>query len=188
MNTQTNNERVTQLITDCLANKRKAQHQFFKLFYSRAMSVCMRYAKDEDEAADMLNEGFMKVFSNLAKYTETEKGSFDAWFKKVMIHTAIDYQRRYKKLTQTVDYEDIPAVEIQLTNENEAIAKLSADELIRHIQLLPPTTRQVFNLYVFEDLPHAEIAKLLDMKEGTSQWHLNQARTKLKEIITKNDQ
>lgn len=187
MKSQTNDEKVMQLITDCLANKRRAQHQFFKLFYSRAMGVCMRYAQDENEAMDMLNEGFLKVFSNLEKFTETEGGSFDAWFKKVMVHTAIDYQRKYKTLVQKVDYEDIPAAEIQLTNENEAISKLSADELLRLIQLLPPTTRQVFNLYVFEDLPHAEIAKLLDMKEGTSQWHLNQARTKLKEMITKNN-
>lgn len=173
------------LIADCLAQKRRGQHQFFKLFYNQAMGICMRYAKDENEAEDMLNEGFLKVFSNLEKYQKKEEGSFNAWFKQVMVHAAIDYQRRYKTLTTTVDYEKIPANYEPLVAENNALSKMSSDELILLIQQLPPITRQVFNLYVFEDLSHAEIAKLLDMKEGTSHWHLNQARGKLQEMIRK---
>ena len=181
MSKQLSEEEIRQLIADCKAEKRRAQHKLFKLFYSKSMAVCMRYAKSEEEAQDMLNEGFLKVFSNLGKYEEG--GSFEAWVKKVMVNAAIDYQRKYKTLTQTTSFEDVTEVEMQTTAENNAITKMSADELIGLIQKLPPTTRSVFNLYVFEEYPHAEIAKMLDMKEGTSHWHLNFARTKLKEMI-----
>ena len=169
-----------QLIADCRAEKRRAQHKLFKLFYSEVMSVCMRYAKDEAEAQDMLSEGFVKVFANLDKFAE---GSFKAWVKKVAVNSAIDYQRRYKTLTQMTDIEEIPETEIQNYDENTALSKITTDELLGLIQQLPPTTRSVFNLYVFEGYPHAEIAEMLQMKEGTSHWHLNFARTKLKEMI-----
>lgn len=181
MNKQTSEAEIMQLIAGCLAEKRRSQHQFFKLYYGKAMSVCSRYAKGEEEAMDMVSEGFMKVFSNLHKYKP--EGSFDAWFKQVIVRTAIDYQRRYKTLTQIVDYEEIPETDLELTDENGALAQISANELLGLIQQLPPVSRNVFNLYVFEDYPHGEIAKMLGIKEGTSHWHLNFARTKLKEMI-----
>ena len=177
---QTTDEELMQLIADCRAEKRRAQHRFFKLFYSEVMAVCMRYAKDEDEAQDMLSEGFIKIFANLDKFAE---GSFKAWMKRVVVNAAIDYQRKYKTLTQTTDIEEVGEVEIQNFDENTALSKITTDELLALIQQLPPATRSVFNLYVFEGYPHAEIAKILQMKEGTSHWHLNFARTKLKEMI-----
>lgn len=181
MSKPTTAEETRQMIAGCKAGKRKAQHQLFKLYYGRAMATCMRYAKSEEEAEDMLNEGFIKIFANIGMYEE--EGSFDAWVKKVMVNAAIDYQRKYKTLVVSANYEDVPEIELHNTTENTAIAKMSAEELTALIQRLPATTRAVFNLYVFEDYSHAEIAKMLDMKEGTSHWHLNHARTKLKEMI-----
>lgn len=178
---QLTEEGLQQLVAECKAEKRRAQHKLFQLFYGKVMAVCMRYAKDEEEAQDMLNEGFLKIFTQIDKYEST--GSFEAWLKKVIINTCIDYQRKYKTLTQTTNFDDIPEIEMRTTEENIAISKMSTDELLQLIQQLPPTTRNVFNLYVFEEYPHAEIAKLLNMKEGTSHWHLNFARTKLKEMI-----
>ena len=177
---QTTDEELMQLIADCRADKRRAQHRFFKLFYSEVMAVCMRYAKDGDEAQDMLSEGFIKVFANLDKFSE---GSFKAWMKRVVVNAAIDYQRKYKTLTQMTDIEEVSDVELHNFDENLAISKISTDELLSLIQQLPPTSRSVFNLYVFEGYSHAEIAEMLEMKEGTSHWHLNFARTKLKEMI-----
>lgn len=182
MSKHSTEDQLRTMIAECKAGKRKAQHQFFKLFYGTAMAICMRYAKDREEAEDMLNEGFLKVFTQIGKYEES--GSFDAWFKKVIINTAIDYQRKYKTLTPTTSFDDLPEISINSTTENEALSKISTDELLALIQQLPPTSRSVFNLYVFEEYPHAEIAKMLDMKEGTSHWHLNFARNKLKELIT----
>ena len=150
MSKHSTEDQLKAVIAECKAGKRKAQHQFFKLFFGTAMSICMRYAKDREEAEDMLNEGFLKVFTQIGKYEESLE------LKK----------------------------QVPSPTENEALAKISTDELLELIQQLPPTSRSVFNLYVFEEYPHAEIAKMLDMKEGTSHWHLNFARNKLKELIT----
>lgn len=181
---QMSEEEVEQLIADCLAEKRRAQHKLFKQFYGTAFAVCMRYAKGEEEAQDMLNEGFIKVFANLQKFQNKPEGSFEAWLKRVVVNAAIDYQRRYKTLVQMTDYGGVSEFELPTIVQNDAIAKMSADEIILLIQKLPPMSRSVFNLYVFEGLPHAEIAKILDMKEGTSHWHLNFARAKLKEMLS----
>lgn len=182
MSKHSTDDQLKAVIAGCKAGKRRAQHQFFKLFFGTAMSICMRYAKDREEAEDMLNEGFLKVFTQIGKYEES--GSFDAWFKKVIINTAIDYQRKYKTLTPSTSLDELPENFQPSPTENEALAKIGTDELLELIQQLPPTSRNVFNLYVFEEYPHAEIAKMLNMKEGTSHWHLNFARNKLKELIT----
>lgn len=170
----------SQLIADCIDGKRAAQHRLFKLFYSKLFHLCYRYAQNKDEAQDMLNEGFIKIFENLHKYKP--EGSFEAWLKRVMVNAALDYQRRYCNHAE-VSMEDLQELSWEGVDQNAAISKLSSDELMMMIQQLPPTSKAVFNLYVFEGYSHTEIAEMLDMKEGTSHWHLNFARTKLKMMI-----
>lgn len=143
----------------------------------------MRYADTTDEADDMLNEGFLKVFSNLDKYENT--GSFESWMKRVMTNAAIDYRRKYGLKMEVVDIDSVPEAIIPRHGENEAIGKLSSEEIILLIQRLPPASRTVFNLYVFENYSHAEIAQQLNISEGTSAWHLNFARSRLKNEIMK---
>ncbi|MDL2308573.1 sigma-70 family RNA polymerase sigma factor [Bacteroidales bacterium OttesenSCG-928-B11] len=182
MKSQAIKREVTErLIADCIAQKRKAQHQLFKSYYGLMMSIALRYAHDEDEAQDMLNEGFIKVFANLDKYQNT--GSFEGWMRKVMVNTALDYLRKNSHHYETLSYDAINEDENEIRIENEAMQNLTYNELMRCIQKLPTMSRNVFNLYVFEDYTHAEIAEILGMKEGTSHWHLNFARKKLKEEI-----
>ena len=182
MNTQPDNDKViSQLIADCIANNGTAQRKLFKNYYSLMFNVCMRYATDYNEAQDMLNEGFLKIFSNLDKYEN--RGSFEAWMKRVMANSALDYQRKYKTLVDIVQYDTVPETRIENYDENRALSKMSGDELMLLIQHLPPMSKNVFNLYVFENYSHAEISKMLNIKEGTSHWHLNFARTKLKKEI-----
>jgi len=169
-----------QLILDCIANKRNAQYKLFKKFFSSMLNVCLRYASDRNEAEDMLNEGFVKVFANLHKYED--RGSLEVWIKRIMANNAIDYQRKHKSLN-TVSLDEIVEIEVEKTDHNRAIDKLSYEEILACIQQLPPTSRNVFNLYVFDDYSHQEIAKALNIKEGTSHWHLNFARNRLKEMI-----
>jgi RNA polymerase sigma-70 factor, ECF subfamily len=171
----------SQLIADCISEKRDAQHKLFKTFYSKMFHVCYRYASSYEEAQDMLNEGYLKIFSNLTKYKN--EGSFEAWMKRVMANAALDYQRKHKSNIDTVDYDSVEATSMLHFDENNAISKISSDELMMLIQTLPFMSRSVFNLYVFEDYSHAEIAEILQIKEGTSHWHLNFARTKLKQLI-----
>lgn len=180
MNKQSRDE-ILQLIEDCKKGQRRAMHKLFKTFYGSLLTVCMRYAHCYEDAQDMVNEGFMKIFSALGTYQAS--GSFEAWMKTIMVNAALDYLRKYRHSTETVNYDDVTDDVLQHHDENEALSKLSTDELMQLIQQLPQMSRTVFNLYVFEDMPHAEIAKLLNIKEGTSHWHLNFARTKLKEAI-----
>lgn len=174
---------VLKWVEACKSGSPRAQHKLFKHFYSKAMCICMRYAGSTDEAADMLNEGFLKVFSNLDKYENT--GSFEAWLKRVMCNAALDYRRKYDKDVAFVDIDEVPDGQIAEHHLNEAISKISSQELVNLIQLLPPTTRLVFNMFVFEGYSHGEISEQLNMSVNTSAWHVNSARTQLKTAINK---
>lgn len=171
------------LIDGCLKNDESSQYEFYKTYYSLMKSITMRYAASTDEAEDMLNEGFLKIFQNLQTYDFT--GSFTAWMKTVMTHTAIDYVRKYKSYTSYVDMDSISEYQIESYHHNEAVAKMNLDDLLVLIQKLPPMSRMVFNLYIMEGYSHKEIAKMLNIKEGTSHWHLNYAKNTLKENIKK---
>ncbi len=178
-----NEKEIDKLISDCLAHKQKAQFTLFKRYYSAMMNVCLRYADGYEEAQDMLNEGFIKIFANLDKYRDT--GSFGAWMKRVMANAALDYQRKYHKSgVSSVSYDMVPEMEMTEKIENSAPGKLSYDELMSCIQQLPMMSKNVFNLYVFENYTHQEIAEMLGIKEGTSHWHLNFARNRLKILIS----
>ena len=132
----------------------------------------------------MLNEGFLKVFSNLDKYENT--GSFEAWLKRVVCNAALDYRRRFVKKVDFVNIDEMPDTK-QIADEavNDAVARISSQELVELIQQLPPVTRMVFNMFVFEGYSHRDIALALNITENTSAWHVNSARSKLKEAISK---
>lgn len=174
-------EEEMQLIEGCKKGRRRDQHKLFKTYYGQLFAVCMRYASCHDEAQDLVNEGFLKIFSGLDQYEAS--GSFEAWMKTVTVHAALDYLRKHHHSEEIPDSDGITDDVLDTYGENEALSKLSTDEIMELIQKLPPMSRSVFNLYVFEDLSHADIAKQLNIKEGTSHWHLNFARTKLKEWI-----
>lgn len=177
------NAEILRWIEGCREGNRRAQYQLFRHFYSKMFGICMRYAGSREEAEDMLNEGFMKVFSNIVKYENT--GSFESWMARVMVNAALDYRRKYipkvtmAELTEIEDCAEIGA------GVNAAIDRLSAEAVTLLIQQLPPATRTVFNLFAFEGYSHAEIATRLGMSEGTSAWHVNAARTRLKKEILK---
>lgn len=175
------NDDILRLVDGCRKGNHRAQRGLFKHFYSPMFYVCMRYAGSKEEAEDMLNEGFLKVFSNLDKYEDT--GSFESWMKRVMINAALDYRRRFSVKVDTVELDAFAETTAVGFDVNAAVGKLSADEVIAMIQQLPPMTRTVFNLFVFEDFSHREIADQLNISEGTSAWHVNAARTRLKNAI-----
>ena len=176
---------VQEWVRGCREGNSRAQRKLFKHFYSTVMGVCMRYAGSTDEAADMLNEGFLKVFSNLDKYENT--GSFEAWIKRVACNAALDYRRRYDKNVTFVSMDDVQDSQLAEFGVNEAVSRMTSQEVVELIQLLPPVTRTVFNLFVFDGYSHREIASQLDITENTSAWHVNQARAKLKAAIMKCD-
>ena len=172
---------VLQWVHDCRQGNTRAQHKLFKYFYGSVMNVCMRYAGSTDEAADMLNEGFLKVFSNLDRYENS--GSFEAWLKRVVCNAALDYRRRYDKKVELVDIDEVQDSHLSDFNVNDAISNISSNEIVGLIQQLPPVTRMVFNMFVFEGFSHREIAQQLNISESTSAWHVNNARYRLKEAL-----
>ncbi|MCI4649885.1 RNA polymerase sigma factor [Phaeodactylibacter sp.] len=171
-----NNEKG--LIQACVRRERWAQKVLYEEYYSRMMGVCLRYATDEEEALDILHEGFIKVFRHVGKYKPGT--SLSAWIRRIMVNTAIDYYRKNSR-RRTEDMDE--AYDIS-TNDPDAISRCTEQEILEAIQELTPSYRAVFNLYVIEGYAHKEIAELLDITESTSRSNLVKARLKLKEILS----
>jgi RNA polymerase sigma-70 factor (ECF subfamily) len=143
--------------------------------------VCLRYAANREEAEDIMQEGFIKVFKNLHQFKF--KGSFEGWIRKIIVNTALEKFRSGQKLYLISTDQNLPP---DIFFIEDAFQKLYVKELIKAIQLLPPMCRIVFNLYVFEGMKHMEIAQLLNISDGTSKSHLHDARTILQKQINKN--
>jgi RNA polymerase sigma factor (sigma-70 family) len=161
------------LVKLCRDNNSAAQEKLYKLFYGSMMNVCLRYAKNPEDAVEVLNTGFLKVFQNIHQY-KGEGELFYAWARKIIVNTALDRIRFEKNRYNNT-------VPLNINNdskhiENDALSQLGEEDLIKMIEELPPTSRTVFNLYVFENYTHKEIGEMLNITESTSQWHLLNAR------------
>jgi len=165
------------LITGCIENKKNAQEELYKKFYGYAMGISMPYLSGEDEAMEVVNDGFMKVFNNIKQYN-TEL-SFKGWLRKIMINTAIDFYRKNKKHMYHMDTSELEISEFR----DEIIDSISVNEIVHMIQDLPPAYKLVFNLYVLEGYQHNEISEMLHISIGTSKSNLAKARSKLKLAI-----
>jgi len=172
-----NDFELSKLIADCKANKRSAQELLYKSFYGYGMSVCLRYTSDREEAKEVLNDGFVKVFTKLNQYSSDS--NFKAWFRRILINSSIDFYRQKQRkveLTLTEQYAEKGI-------EADYYSQLSYDELIYFVQELSPIYRMVFNLYAIEGYPHEEIAQMLNISVGTSKSNLSRAKGNLREMI-----
>ncbi len=145
----------------------------------------MRYKRDQDEAAASVNDGFLKILTNLKNYNP--QVPFEAWIKRIMINHVIDEFRKNRKVKELIEYTDFSERNeaSDPVNYNEADILFDAGDIEEMIKTLPPVTQKVFNLFAIDGYPHKDIAELLKMSEGTSKWHLNSARKKLKELLHK---
>jgi RNA polymerase sigma factor (sigma-70 family) len=167
------------LLHACQQQDRRAQQYLYQRYAGYMMGVCLRYAGCRDEAGEMLNAGFFKVFQNIGQFEG--RGSLKAWIAKVIMYTCIDWVRSQATYRKRIDYES----ERDLPIDNLALQKLAVEELLEKVQALPPATRMVFSLYVLEGYNHREIAEQLDISEGTSKWHLSKAKKRLQKMIKK---
>ncbi len=170
-----------QLIKECIQRNRRAEYELYKQLYSFLMSVCYRYTHQKELAEEMLNMGYLKILNNLGKYDDTMP--FKAWVRRIMINTLIDEYRKNKSLKSKISYVEEYYDTESFSETNNAVKKLSADEILQMIEKLPRASAQVFNLFAIDGYSHKEIADMLEISEGTSKWHLNYARQKLKELI-----
>lgn len=169
--TTAQNSELHQVITLAANKDRLAQAKLYKTFHGKFLSVCLRYFDNRDDALEALNHGFLKIFNHLKKYDNQQ--SFEGWAYRIIQNTAIDYAR--KKLKKG-DFVSITEQEIEVSINPEVAIDVMPDDWINLLQSLPAATRMVFNLVALEHYKHSEIAKLLGISEGTSKWHLNQAR------------
>ena len=168
-----------QLVNKCLEMDTLAQKQLFEFYSKRMMGVCLRYAKDSEEAQDVLQMGFIKVFEKLEMYKR--QGSLEGWIRKIIVNTALDNIRKNKKLMNNIELEK---VDYQLHNYDENVLDaLSAEDLLRVIQKMPTGFRTVFNMYVIEGFSHKEIAEKLNISVSTSKSQFSRARVFLQKRL-----
>ncbi len=169
---------IDSLLQGCLANNRKAQEELYRQFYGFAMTIALRYSRDEHDAADILTNAFVKVFKSIRSF-DPAKGSLHAWIKRIVVNEGLDHIKGRSRFSENVEVETVAEPQIN----NRALADMGAEEIMKLIQKLPPATHAVFVLYAVEGYNHREIAERLNISEGTSKWHLSEARKTLQKQI-----
>jgi RNA polymerase sigma-70 factor (ECF subfamily) len=178
------------LIEGCMRGDRRAQQQVHEQFYGKMMSVCLRYTKNTDQAKDILQDGFIKVFNSMEKFNQA--GSFEGWIRRIMVNTAIDHFRRTKNSYVLLgeersieDFADHDEDDTLADEDQEEEWDLKPADIINAMQKLTPAYRTVFNLFVFEELTHKEIAEMLGINIGTSKSNFAKAKQNLKKLLKK---
>lgn len=166
------------IIQGCIKGDRFAQSRLYGIFGAKMLGVCLRYSKNKEEAEEILQEGFMKVFKFLHQFNH--QGSFEGWIRKIMVNCALQKFRSKSSLHAVID---IDTTEQEIPATENVIAQLGTKELLKLVQQLPPGYRLVFNLYVFEGMKHREIAEMLGISEGTSKSNLSDARVILQKAV-----
>jgi RNA polymerase sigma-70 factor (ECF subfamily) len=182
-------EELSLHIERCALNNRESQKKIYTSFYGYAMAVCDRYTNNQDDAIEILNDGFLKVFKEIYRYKPAYTdviSSFKGWLRKIMVYTAIDHFRKNHKHQFTTDLDNGV---IQVASQTEsALDRISYEEIIRSIQDLTPGYRTVFNLFIIEGFTHEEISEKLGISIGTSKSNLAKARRQLQKILFQQNQ
>ncbi len=176
---QNNQQDLSVLIRGCKKGNRRSQQLLYQQYYGLAMAICLRYCNNYDRAVEVVNDGFLKIFTKLDKYNPDK--SFKGWVRRIMINSAIDHYRKEQKHTALNTQEHYEAASFAPT----VIQKMTYDEMIHQIQLLSPSYRAVFNMYVIDGYKHQEISELLKISIGTSKSNLSRARKQLQKALKK---
>jgi RNA polymerase sigma-70 factor (ECF subfamily) len=169
------------LVKYCINGDQKAQRMLFEMYAPKMLGVCLRYAKNKEQAEDALQDGFVKVFSNLEKFSG--EGSLEGWVRRIMVNTSLDHIRKDVKLQNNVSWDD---VDFKVENDSFILEGLMAEDLLKLINSMPQGYKMVFNLFAIEGYSHKEIALKLNISENTSKSQYSRARayiqTKLEEL------
>jgi len=168
-----------ELIAGCIEGKSWAQRAIYDSFAPAMMSVCVRYVADRETARDLLQEGFIKLFTKIESYSGT--GAFGGWVRRIFVTTALEYLRQNDALKQSADIDEV-GYHIE-NDEISVLEKISADDLMACVAQLSDGYRTVFNLYAIEGYSHAEIADMLGISEGTSRSQFMRARKILQKSV-----
>ncbi|HMO61396.1 MAG TPA: sigma-70 family RNA polymerase sigma factor [Ferruginibacter sp.] len=168
------------MLAGCLENNAASQDALYSRYSPRMLGVCYRFAKNREDAEDMLQEGFIKVFSQIHQYRH--EGALEGWIRRIMVHTCINSIKKNKKFNDSVDITYAAGIGIR----EEAIPSvIHAKEVVECIRLLPLGYRTVLNLYAVEGYSHKEIAEMLDIEESTSRSQYTRAKVMLEDMLVK---
>lgn len=168
-----------QLIEGCRKGNRKAQKELYETYSRKMMGVCLRYVNDRETARDLLQDGFVRVFTSLDSYSGT--GSFEGWMRKIFVNSALEYLRRSDILRDAADLDHTA----ELTGtDSSVISRMSANELMQVVNTLPTGFRTVFNLFAIEGYSHKEIGEMLQITESTSRSQYTRAKQLLQRKIS----
>lgn len=168
------------ILAGCLNNDPSAQRELYNRYSPKMLSVCYRFANSREDAEDMLQEGFIKVFTQM--HTFQNKGAFEGWIRRVIVHTCINFLKKNKKFSNSIDLEQADYLEVK---EETMPSVMQARQIIECIRLLPLGYRTVLNLYAMEGYSHKEIADMLDIEESTSRSQYTRAKSMLEAILIK---
>ncbi len=165
------------VIQACLLEDKRAQRVLFQQYYSYAKSICLRYSSSVEEAEEILNEGFFKVFKNLHHYDL--QLPFKAWLRTIMVNSAISYFRKHQKFHSEIGFESFPEPAL----DDDVVEQIAAEEILELVQQLRPIYRSIFLMHVVDGYQLREIADQLNLKEGTVRSHFARARVILQQLV-----
>ena len=167
------------LITGCIRGERRMQYELYRHFAPKMFGVCLRYAGNSDEAEDVLQEGFIKIFKKIDSFRS--EGSFEGWIRRIFVNTAIEHFRRKTYLQPITEKEEVSVEATHLS----VLDSLAEKDIINLVQQLSPGYRTVFNMYVVEGYTHKQIGDILGISEGTSKSQLSRAKIILQDMVNR---
>lgn len=168
-----------EIIVGCKRGEAWARKQLYEQFAPAMLSVCTRYAGNRETARDLLQDGFIKVYTKINTYSGS--GSFAGWLRRIFVTTALEFLRHNDVIKQSVNIDECSEIADEIGHS--AVEKLSADDLLKCIAELPDGYRTIFNLYAIEGYTHAEIAEMLHIQESSSRSQFGRARLLLQKNI-----
>lgn len=167
-----------QLIEGCKQGKRLAQKELYETYSRKMMGVCLRYVGDRETARDLLQDGFVKVFTCIDSYSGI--GSFEGWMRKIFVNCALEYLRKADVLRESTDLDNTAEL---VQTDGSAVSNMSAAELMKLVEELPAGFRTVFNLFAIEGYSHKEISEMMNITESTSRSQFTRAKQLLQRRI-----
>ena len=168
------------ILAGCLQNDAAAQRELYNRYSPKMLAVCYRFAHSREDAEDMLQEGFIKVFTQIQTFQN--KGAFEGWIRRIIVHTCINFLKKYKKFSDNIDLAYATYLQVK---EETMPSIMQAKQVVECIRLLPVGYRTVLNLYAIEGYNHKEISEMLDIEESTSRSQYTRARVMLEAILVK---
>jgi RNA polymerase sigma factor (sigma-70 family) len=168
------------ILQGCFKNQAAAQRELYNRYSPKMLAVCYRFAHNREDAEDMLQEGFIKIFSQI--HTFQSKGAFEGWVRRIIVHTCINSLKKNKRFNENVDIIHANSIHIR---EESVPSIVQAKQVVECIRILPIGYRTVLNLYAIEGYSHKEISVMLDIEESTSRSQYTRARQMLEDILIK---